>query len=406
MLNKLKLTSLRELNNNLYDMPGFTPRIIDQAYLRELKVREKPSPETFHELQRGSSAFIEKYNNKTLINELTCYFKDISFDEPLRTHRYTSRCPVDVLEVNPIVGCNVNCLYCLVTDGDHSAPKVAYQNYSAYLKQKLEEENGVEHIYYFAAKTEPFQEATLQTGIAHNILREFITYFEKNPKSESKVFILSKSGKEELQYKSNGDTILDLMRELSDNLVYDTSISIMPSELYPILEPRAASNEKRLEAAVMCQESKVHGNWAVIQPIIPPYLTDEIIDDLMKKLRKANIAGFKPEFLTLSIKNLSWIGQLIRHFDKNMERELYECYIAPENINNVKHKNRLAPNHKFAHKGMMTLKKYADKHGLTMNICNWVRSELDISPTEVPLTLRKNLCGDSLIGVCKPAVTI
>lgn len=405
MLEKIKLTGLRETNNNLYGMPGFTPKVIDGAYLRELKVVEKPSPETLYELQRGSSTFIRKYNDKTLVNELTCSYKDISFNEPLRTHRYTSRCPADVLEVNPVVGCNVNCLYCLVTDGDHSAPKIVYKNYSEYLKQKLAEKNGANHVYYFAAKTEPFQEATLQTGIAHNILREFIAYFEKNPKSESKVFILSKAGKEELQYKNNGDSILDLMRELSDNLVYDTSISVMPSEVFPILEPRAASNEKRLEAALMCKECKVHGNWAVIQPIIPPFLTDGVMDELMKKLKKANIEGFKPEFLTLSMKNLSWIGQLIGYFDKDMERDLYDCYIAPENMNNVKHNNRLAPDKKLAHNGMMRLKKYADKHGLSMSICNWVRNEVDISTAEVPLKLRNSFLGENLVGLCKPAVT-
>ncbi len=327
--------------------------------------------------------------------------KGYLFNEPLKVHRYTSKCPIDVLEIDPMVGCNVNCLYCLVMNGDHSSAKIVYKNYGDYLRHKLEEDNGVDHYYYFAPKTEPFQEATLQTGIAHDILREFIAYFKKNPRTKSKVFIISKAGKEELQTKHEGDTILDLMRELSNNLIYDTSITVMPSELYPILEARAASNNNRLEAAMICQKYKIPAHWALVQPIIPLYLTDETMDDLLKKLKKANIERFKPEFLTVTIENLAWLGQLIGHFDKKMEKELYELYIAPENMNNVKHKARIAPDRKFTRKAIMKLKKNVDKYGLSMTLCHWVRSDLKITPGMVPLIARTNW-QDKRTWVCKP----
>ncbi|KAF0145300.1 MAG: hypothetical protein FD156_1131 [Nitrospirae bacterium] len=406
MSEHVRLNKLRESKSKLYEMHGFAPRIINQPYLEELKVGVRPSKETLHELQKGSSDFVNKYENRSLVAELSCLLEDIPLDEPLKTHRYTSRCPIDVLEVNPMSGCNVNCLYCLVVDGDHSAPKKLYKNYASYLRRKLTEDNGADHCYYFAPQTEPFQESTLQTGTAHDILREFIAYFKQKPKSKSKVFVLSKAGKEELQYKNNGDTILDLMRKLSGNLVYHTSISVMPPELYPVLEPRAASIENRLEAAVLCQENKIEADWAVVQPAIPAFLTDKTIDDLLRKFKEANLKGFKPEMLTLSIKNLAWIGQLTGYIDKSMEKKLYELYTAPENKNNVKHKNRVAPNREFTHKAMMKLKEHADKLGLDMTICSWVRSELNITPKEVPVVMRKNLIGNrpAEIGVCKPAI--
>jgi DNA repair photolyase len=404
MLEHGKLNKLKRNESKLYDLQGFTPKIINESYLKELGVGVTPSKETLQDLQRGSSVLVKKYQNRSLLSKPSFLLRDISLDEPLKAHRYTSKCPVDVLEVDPMVGCNIGCLYCLVTDGNHSMPKVAYKNYGVYLRHKLEEDNGASHYYYFAPKSEPFQEATLQRGIAHDIFREFIAHFKKNPESKSKIFIISKAGKEELQYKHNGDTILDLMEELSGRLIYNTSITVMPPELYPILEPRAASNEKRLEAAVMCQESQIAAKSALVQPIIPPYLTDKTMDDLLEKLEDANIERFKPEFLTLNMENLAWISQLIGHFDKSMEKKLYELYIAPENMNNVKHRARLAPDRMFTRKAMLKLKNRADKYGLSMTLCHWVRSELDITPAEVPVTLRKNKIENKLIkiGVCKP----
>lgn len=406
MLEYAKVDNLRKSENRLYDLHGFVPKIINQDYIKELKLRVKPSNETIEELKKGSSLFAEGYKNRSLVAELSWILKDIPLDKPLKSHRYTSKCPIDVLEVDPVVGCNVNCLYCLVTDGDHSAQKIVYKNYGSYLRHKLEQENGADHCYYFAPQTEPFQVSTLQTGIAHDILREFISYFKKNPKSKSKVFILSKAGKEELQCKNNGDEILDLMGELSDNLIYHTSISVMPAELYPILEPRAASNENRLEAAVMCQKRNIRAHWAVVQPAVPLFFTDKVMEDLCKKLKEANIEGFKPEFLTLSIMNLAWIGQLIGHFDKDMERKLYELYIAPENTNNVKHRNRVAPDREFSREAILSLKKLADKYSLGMSICHWVRDELNINLTEVPVLTRENFLGNrpAKMRVCKPAI--
>ena len=162
---------------------------------------------------------------------------------------------------------------------------------------------------------------------------------------------------------------------------------MMPPELYPILEPRAATIEERLEATIICQEHQIHAHEAVIQPIIPTYLSEDTIRNLFMKLKNANILKIKPEFLTLTIQNLAWIGEIIRHTDKSMAKELYELYIAPENINNFKHKFRIAPDREFTRKAILNLKKYADEYELIMTICHWVRNELNISDKEVPLTV-------------------
>ena len=158
----------------------------------------------------------------------------------------------------------MGCQYCLVTDGVHEQKLVAYENYHEYVRYLLKEMNGTptrevtqddltqrahllkeladaiesapekkkeieakivelsrgknwNHYYYFSPKTEAFQEPTLQTGIAHRILREFIAHFKEYPDSNARLFIASKAGAKHLLIKDEqGETILDLLEQLKD----------------------------------------------------------------------------------------------------------------------------------------------------------------------------------------------
>ena len=118
------------------------------------------------------------------------------------------------------------------------------------------------HYYYFSPKTEAFQEPTLQTGIAHRILREFIAHFKEYPDSNARLFIASKAGAKHLLVKDEqGSTILDLLEQLKDRCQFNTSVSIMPTEFRNLLEPYAAPIEERLKAVKMCQERGNHWNY-------------------------------------------------------------------------------------------------------------------------------------------------
>lgn len=403
-MNKNNLNSVNSenklLNLNFLD---FKPKKFDQEYLKNLGSDLKPSDEILHELYKGSIHFIKNFKSKKFITN-KCHTKEISLQEPLKAHRYTTKCPIDVLEINPMEGCNLNCLYCLVTNGDHSHQKILYKNYGDYLKNVLEKDNYNDYYYYYSPKSEPFQEITLKNGIAHNVLRDFINYFKKKTNSKSKIFIVSKAGKEELSYKNNNDTIMDLLKELSSNLIYDVSISVVPSTLIKILEPSAPPNEKRIEASIMLQKNGIKAFSALVQPILPYYFSEDIMELLVKQLKEANITLFKPEFLTLSTNNLAWLGQIIGQFDKKIEKKLYDLYLSYDNIFNIKQNGRLAPDREYARNTLLKLKEYAEKYNVRMTLCNWVRSELNISESDLEPIYRKNKIFDKIhkIGVCKP----
>ena len=420
-------------DTDVYNLKDFSPSIVDKAYLDNLGVKVEPSESTLEGLTRGSKVFMERVKNKTVIPVSKLYLENID-PEKVQTeiHNYTGRCPTLTFEINPIKGCNVGCQYCLVTDGVHEQKLVAYENYHLYVRKLLEEMNGdpwgpvteedirkknvllqdlataieeaperkqeieakiVElsrgknwkHYYYFSPKTEAFQEPTVQTGIAHRILKEFIEHFKKHPDSNARLFIASKSGPKHLQYEYEGETILDLFEQLKGKMQFNTSVSIMPTEFRNLLEPFAAPIDERLQSVKLCRERGIQANSALIQPIVMPYLTDEHIKEFFDKLHNAGIINYKPEFLTACMENLAMLGQWLGHFDKNLERELYEVYLKPSNADHRKQRGRTAPERELCIAAIKRMMDYTQTLGMSTSICYWVRKQLQIPNTLIPI---------------------
>jgi len=436
MKESIELKNLYSHDTDVYNMKGFEPKIVDAEYLKDLGVTIEPSEETLQGLIRGSKVFMKRIENHSVIPVSKLYL-DRCVPEEIETeiHNYTGRCPTLTFEINPVHGCNVGCQYCLVTDGVHEQKLVAYENYHEYVRYLLESMNGTpthevtkediaqrghllkeladaietapekkkeieakivelsrgknwNHYYYFSPKTEALQEPTLQTGIAHNILREFIAHFKKYPNSNARLFIASKAGAKHLLVEHNGETILDLFEQLKDKMQFNTSVSIMPTEFRNILEPYAAPIEERLKSVKMCQERGIRANSALVQPIFTPYLTDEHIKEFFDMLHDAGIVNYKPEFLTACMENLAMLGQWLGYYDKQMERDLYMDYIMPSNADHRKQRGRTAPNRALSTENIQRLMNYTETIGMTTSICFWVRKMLDVKTSMIPIINR------------------
>jgi DNA repair photolyase len=370
---------------DVYHIPGFTPQIVDRAYFEELGVTTPADDDTIDRLVLGSKQFIARLAAQTAIPSPNVTMDKIALDSELEIHNYTACCPTLTYEVTPVKGCMVGCMYCLVTDGVHEQSLVAYDNYHELLHRFMETHRDKEHYYYFSAKTEAFHEATLQTGIAHNILRAFVEHYAKYPDSKARLFIASKAGARHLFVEHEGESILDLFCKLRGKMQFNTSLSIMPVELRTILEPYSAPAEERMAAVRLCQENGVLSNSALVQPIVPSFLTKELTEAFFAMLQKNNIVNFKPEFMTVCMENLAWIGQLLGTVDKTLERELYDFYIAPENKDHRKQRGRTAPNRDFSLDCIRSLMQDASQYGISTSICYWVRKTLDISEEMIPI---------------------
>lgn len=433
MSQKLSFENFYQHEIDIYSLEGFEPAIVDRDYLKALGVSVIPSEETCEKLKAGSQIFQKRLTDHTVIPVQHLVLQDLD-PETVDTeiHNYTGRCPTLTFEINPVKGCNVGCQYCLVTDGVHEQQLVAYQNYHLYVRKLLKEMNGTptaeittedihrknellrelanaietdpskktaierqiteiskgknwNHYYYFSPKTEALQEPTLRTGIAHKILKEFIRHFEEYPDSNARLFIASKAGAKHLLYEYDGETILDLFKQLKDKMQYNVSVSIMPFEFRNILEPYAAPIEERLKAVRLCQENGILANSALVQPIFTPYLTPEHIKEFFDMLRGVGIINYKPEFLTACMENLAMLGQTLGYYDKDLERALYEDYIMPENADHKKQRGRTAPDRALSIENIQKMMEYTKQIGMTTSICYWVRKQLHIGNNLIPV---------------------
>ncbi len=377
--------------STVYNLPGFEPGKVDGAYLKALGVRVEPSEETLEALRRGSEVFERRFREHLLIPRQRFCLEDIApASVTPEIHNYTGRCPTLTYEINPVRGCTVGCQYCLVSDGVHEQELVAYDNYHLYVRRLLEEHNGpgsdnARHYYYFSPKTEAFQEATLYTGIAHRILREFIEHFRRCPHSNARLFIASKAGAKHLQITDGGETVLDLFARLKGRMQFNTSVSIMPDAFRDILEPYAAPLSERLEAVRLCSERGVAADSALVQPIITPWLTREHIESFFGALRGVGIINYKPEFLTACVENLSMLGQYLGWFDKGLERQLYDDYLMPSNESHRKQRARIAPDKARSRGYLKAMMECTGRLGMSVSICYWVRKQLGIEESQIPL---------------------
>jgi hypothetical protein len=140
-----------------------------------------------------------------------------------------------------------------------------------------------------------------------------------------------------------------------------------------------------MAAVRACQERGILSESALVQPIFPSYLSDGVITEFFEMLHHNSIVNFKPEFLTVSPANLAWIGQLLEYFDPDQARRLYKLYLAPENQDHRKQRQRTAPEREFCLEKFKQLQKTGRHYGISMSICYWVRKALGIDTDMIPI---------------------
>lgn len=346
---------------------------------------ESMTEEMVRRYDQGISFFEDSLKNNCLYPKAEWTYEKIDLEQKLEIHNYTGKCPTLTYEISPVKGCQIGCLYCLVTDGVHEQPLIVYDNYGELVKKALEKERSEPHYYYFSAKTEAFQRPTVETGVAHNILKTFISHYEQYPDSKARLFIASKAGINTINQQFEGNSLLDLFVELKGKMQFNTSISMMPEYLHPLLEPGAESMDNRLKAVEACGAKGIEADSALVQPILPFMIEDNYLDMYFKKLSEVGIINHKPEFLTACIENLAMIGKIIGYYEPDKEKLLYDAYFTPENMSHVKQRSRMAPRKEVSKALLDKILMVAKKHGVSASICYWVRQALDISEDMIPI---------------------
>ncbi len=349
---------------------------INEAFLRELGVDCCISQETLSGLESGCLKFSKLFQNRNLTSPKSYRLIDTEITD-LEVHNYTGLCPTNVLEVNPSSGsCSISCLYCLVTDGDQIKPIIVHENYPELVARELERHKQDKVFFYFSPKTDAFSEPLLNLGISHKILRTFIEHYQQNPGSKPRLFIATKAGRKNLEAKFEGDSVFGLLEKLGKKVQFNSSIGIMPDYLREVLEPNAASFDERIDVMKKCQDAEIFAFSVLTQPVIPCYM--DLVDSYIKKMAGAWIENIKPEFLTVNMENMAIVSQYINHFDKNRLKSFLELYISKKNQDHRKQRCRTAPDRTFSLNGIMNIIEKAREYGISVSICNWVKSQLPV----------------------------
>jgi DNA repair photolyase len=380
----MDLSCLNAPSLRVEDLVGFVPRIVDRAYLSELGVLLVPAEATLAGLVRGSQLLERRLALGKLAPRPRVLLTQTDPGGRLEIHNYTGACPTLTYEINPVSGCHVGCLYCLVTDGSHEQELTVLTNYAELVSRALEERHAERHFFYFSPKTEAFQEPTLQTGVAHQILLAFIDHYERHPGSLARLFIASKAGVRQLEFEYRGASILSLLEQLAPRMQFNTSVSLMPDCLRRLLEPNAPPLEERLAAVQLCQAHGIFARSALVQPVVTPFFDAASVGFLFAQLARAGIINFKPELLTVNPECLAVLGQIIGYTDRDAERGLYEAYLAPSNARHKKQRERIAPERAISLAVVERMLREGDRHGMTASICYWVRESLGISESVIP----------------------
>ena len=360
-----------------YEIENFYPLSIDRDMLYRVGVKYHISYQVEQKLVEGSVWYRKLFEAKAL-NPLEEYCEsETDVSKELEVHNYTGICPTNVLEVSPSEGsCSVGCQYCLVTDGKHIRKIQVFRNYAERLANSLLKNREKKIFYYFSPKTEAFSEPHLYSGLAHDILRVFITHYNEYPDSQVRIFVATKAGVDHFEVKHQRESIFDLISKLSSKIQVNGSIGIMPSYLRGILEPNAANIDDRLQLLSRLRECGVWAESILCQPLFLPYLTEESIGDFMKKLSAAGIRNIKPEFFTAEIRNIVLVAQYINHFDRDKLGEFLYPYLKEGNQGNIKQNARLAPDKEICIDKLSMICRAANDNNITISICNWVKREL------------------------------
>lgn len=368
---------LLEERKQCYQLEGFKPFYVDAEVLKGLGVDYLIPEEINNELIAGSEWYRMLFEQNSLHPRKGYIERFTDVNEELEVHNYTGICPTNVLEVSPSSGsCSAGCQYCLVTDGKHVEEISLCKNYIVKLKNSLERNRDQKMFYYYSPKTEAFSETHLFNGMAHRILHTFISHYEAYPDSKVRLFIATKAGMKHLGVKYEGVSVFDLLKELASKVQLNGSIGIMPVYLRNILEPNVAGIEDRLDVLEKCRDAGIFAESVLCQPLFLPYLSESFVEDYMKQLADAGVRNIKPEFFTAEIRNLVLVAQYIHYYDPDKVGEFFYPYLHESNQEHLKQRKRLAPEKKICVEKLSLIRDIAEKYGISVSICNWVKREL------------------------------
>jgi hypothetical protein len=214
---------LRVVTRDYFDQLGIDIDHIASCVLDKVEAASIKAIQDYKKMNGAPPLLIN--NDKLPLN-----YVDIPKAHALQSHGYCEGCPKYIREINPcFLGCQLNCQYCLVVSNESIQTEVKmFKNYPEWFGKQLKnnriktpDQTGM--LYYLSPKTDSLSPEMVETGIAQSILRHFVHHVESETKRMGRcvdtMLIISKAGVQDLHIKGpDGNTVLDLMKEIPDNI--------------------------------------------------------------------------------------------------------------------------------------------------------------------------------------------
>lgn len=256
----------------------------------------------------------------------------------LAPHGNSLVCPRNILEITPVVGCHLNCRYCLVCAQKTMQKTVlVYDNYAEWLKKQFAKHRkgkGTGNLYYLSPRTEFLSPYLVRMGISQDILSVFVSHVKQDIRQYGRcldtMLIITKGGIQDLIAPGpTGENVLELMKQIPNNLQVNTSITPLgpDKQLRSTLEPGARSVEDRLALMDKLQSEGILAQGALTEPLLFPFAYDASFYAL---LRRHGIKRVALDFLTSTYENLAVVFQMIGWYDRKAEKDLWEAYLTTD----------------------------------------------------------------------------
>ena len=308
--------------------------------------------------------------------------------EPVLRMSHTAHC-FKAYEVNPMYGCDHNCVYCSIQasmDEWNPVYKV-YDDFPTHLENFIKEQKDPKNLTFaFTMRADAFSPVMLESGMTEKIISVFEKY-------QTRYFIFTKGG-------HGGElpqNIWDMLVSASKRCHIVMSMGLPNAEFEKILEPGAAPSHERLELIRKCNSVGISTSGSVA-PFLPIYEdTKSYARNVFKRYKEAGVTHVSIELLKVTKAGLENVKKYIPEYADKID-EVFDWKHKME----VEWKlpggitvERFFTNKEYLASQLDMAQEVADELGMSLSVCVEV-AKLANRPN---INKKAAKCGYSCAGV-------
>jgi DNA repair photolyase len=169
----------------------------------------------------------------------------------------------------------------------------------------------------------------VESGMAQDILLRFLQHVKVRQKLSGEcrdtMMIVTKAGEGEIRLKSPNGSVLEILKQMPDNVQISSSITFFPREdMRANLEPGGSSKSDRIALIKRLRNEGILCQGAMVQPIFHVFIPDQAF---WSELADAGINRAAIDIFTTTPENLALVARIIGCNDRDAEIRMWKDYL-------------------------------------------------------------------------------